>query len=119
MKPNPFLKRGALPRIIGLILIFLFIQGGFFSAGRSAASDKTILLDESQIKGAGAGEKGTGGTSANEALPALSTDLPWEGQEEEQEDPDIAREIFRQLAQPDPSFFMEEQLKEDEPTKGD
>lgn len=104
--------RDGWPILIGLILIFF--QGIAFGADRDrpAPSEKTIVLDESQIKGADAHADGD--------PPPLSTSLSWEGAEEE-EDPNLAREIFRKLSQPDPSYFTEEwsEEKQDETTKGD
>ncbi|MGB3940970.1 MAG: hypothetical protein WBK96_05715 [Candidatus Manganitrophaceae bacterium] len=79
--------------------------------------DKTVVLDESMIKG-GAASKKKGGGGATEALPALSTALPWEG-ETEGEDPEMTREIFRQITHPDLSFFEGDRMNEDESNRGD
>src|SRR5579884_991606 len=114
MKWNDAMKWGI--RSIFLGLTFILFQQLVFAADPPAPSEKTIVLDESQIKGTGPA-KGTG-AGANEARPALSTALSWEG-EEERENPNLAREIFRQLAQPDPAYFMEDRSRGDEPTKGD
>jgi hypothetical protein len=111
MRPNLFHKT----RIVSIGLIFLF-QGPVFGADRPAPSDKTIVLEESQIKGAGSVANETRNASLNEALPTLSTPLPWEG-EEPGEAPNIAREVFRQLAQPNPSYFTEDPTEQSEPTK--
>lgn len=104
------------PLVIGLILVLS--QGSVFSAERPDPPDRTIVLDESQIKGDGASAVGSDPKSAGNLLPALSTSLPWEGEEEAGET-NIAREIFRQLAQPDPAYLTEDRPQEEESTKGD
>lgn len=115
MKPTLFWKAGI--QSLFIVLTLLLFQAPLFGADRPASSGKTIVLDESRIKGAGSVAKGAGGTGSNEPLPALSTPLPWEG--EQGGDSNIAQEIFRQLGESDPSYFMEDQLKTSESFKGE
>lgn len=116
MKPTLFRKAGIRWRFI--VLTFLLLQTPLFGADGPASSDKTIVLDESQIKGAGFVAKGAGESGPEEPLPALSLPLPWEGEEREG-GPNIAQEIFRQLGKSDPSYFIEDQLKTSESFKGE
>ncbi|MDC4204862.1 MAG: hypothetical protein MPW13_10850 [Candidatus Manganitrophus sp.] len=76
MKPTLFRKAGIRSLFILTLLLF---QAPLFGADRPAPSDKTIVLDESRIKGVGSVAKGAGGTGSNEPLPALST--PFLGRE--------------------------------------
>lgn len=89
------------------------------AAGRLVQSDNTIILDESQIKGESAPSdpREAAGGEPSEARPALSTQLAWEGEGEEEIN--LAHEIFQQLMQPDPSYLSGEALYEVEPSKGD
>lgn len=114
MKSTFILKWNGL-LFIGLALLS---QGIAFGAERPAPADRTIVLDESQIKGDGVDLIEGDQKIISDLLPALSTSLPWEGEEEAGET-NIAREIFRQLAQPDPAYFMEDRSKEEGSTKGD
>jgi hypothetical protein len=116
MRPNLFPKAGVGPLFIGLIL--LLSQGPVFGADRPPLPEKTIVLDESHIKGADSVAKQTGTAHPNEALPGLSLPLFWEGEEIGGE-LNIAEEIFRQLTQPNPSFFKEDPLKGSELKKGE
>lgn len=105
MKTDLFQRLKIRPLCIGLIFA---LAPGSLPAAERPAPDKTIVLDESQIKGAGSVSKESAGPK--ESLPALSLTLPWEGEIPEG-DPNIALEIFRQLSQPNPSYFIEDQLK--------
>ena len=66
------------------------------------AEDQTILLDESLIVGTLLGET-VMGRKKRIAGPALSTELRWEG--DENEELDIPKEILNHLTQSDLSFF--------------
>lgn len=83
-------------------IVAFFFMTGVISPDCLFAEDQIILLDESLIVGTRLGEA-VNGRKKRIAGPALSTELPWEG--DENEDFDIPKEILDHLTQSDLSFF--------------
>ncbi|MBI3804092.1 MAG: hypothetical protein HY282_10065 [Nitrospirae bacterium] len=112
MRKDRFLQK-IVPVLVSCVT--LWSQGLAWAA--DPPPEKTIVLDESRIKGESAPGKESGGGGPADARPALSTHLAWEG--EEGEETDLSQEILRQLTQPDSLFLSGEGLEEGDLNKGD